>query len=362
MVLGSKKVLGMGVAALGVSALALTSTPAVAARPQAGISISGAGSTFVAPIMNGSWIKGYQAKSSGVTIDYQPTGSGAGISLWTKGQTDFAGSDALLNSVQDNAAKNQCHGGIGGGVFKIPVTIGAVALIYNLPGVTNLKLTPGVIAQIFLGQIKTWNDEQVKKLNPGVNLPSTPVQIVHRADGSGTTYIFSHYLSATSSIWTSQVGKGGATIAWPTGTGATGSSGVTQAVQGQPGAISYVDLAYAISAKVSYATVQNKAGQYLAPSVNAASVAADGYASQMPADLQQLIVNSPSKAAYPISGYSYIFMCTNQRSPKGQALVNFVRYVVTTGQSAASQLYYAPLPKSVQKLDTNALDKITIKR
>ena len=361
MVLG-KKAISSGIAALGVGALALTSTPAAAAQPHAGISISGAGSTFVAPIMNGSWIKGYTAKSSNVNIDYQATGSGAGISLWTKGQTDFAGSDALLNPVQENAARNQCHGGYSGGVFKIPVTIGAVALIYNLPGVASLKLTPGVIAQIFLGQITNWSDPQIKKLNPGVSLPSTPVQIVHRADGSGTTYIFSHYLSSTSSIWTSKVGKGGATITWPTGTGATGSSGVTQAVQGQPGAISYVDLAYAISAKVSYATVQNKAGQYVQPSVASASVAADGYANSMPSDLQQLIVNSPSKKAYPVSGYSYIFMCTNQRSVKGQALVSFVRYVVTTGQSAASQLYYAPLPKSVQKLDIDALDKIMVKR
>lgn len=357
-----KKVVGAGIAALGVGALALTSTPAAAAHSRAGITISGAGSTFVAPIMNGAWIKGYQAKNSNVNIDYQATGSGAGISLWTKGQTDFAGSDALLSSVQENSAKNQCHGGYSGGVFKIPVTIGAVSLIYNLPGVSNLKLTSGLIAQIFLGQIKTWNDAQIQKINGSAKLPSTPIQIVHRADGSGTTYIFSHYLSATSSIWTSQVGKGGATIAWPTGTGATGSSGVTQAVQGQPGAISYVDLAYAISAKVSYATVQNKAGQYVQPSVAAASVAADGYANSMPSDLQQLIVNSPSKNAYSVSGYSYIFMCTNQRSAKGQALVSFVRYVVTDGQAAASQLYYAPLPKSVQKLDTSALDKITIKR
>jgi len=359
-VLKSKQVISAGIAALGVGALALTGTPAAAAHPQA-TTLNGAGSTFVYPIMSGKWIPNFYKTSSGsgAQINYQPTGSGTGISLFNKGQVNFAASDALLNPAQENAAHLQCGGGSSGGVFHIPVTIGAVSLIYNLPGVKNLKLTPSVIASIFQGQINNWSDGQIKSLNPGVNLPSLAIQTVHRSDGSGTTYIFSHYLADVSSSWKSAVGSGGSTISWPNGTAAQGSNGVSAAVSQQQGAISYVDLAFAISNSLNYATVQNKSGAYVAPSVKSASAAADAFVKEMPANNQQLIVNASSKAAYPISGYSYIFMCNRQNGTVGRTLVNFVRFVVTSGQSYATQLYYAPLPASVVKRDTSALDSIT---
>ncbi len=358
-----KKIVGAGIAALGVGALALTSTPAAAAHSHASITINGAGSTFINPIMAGQWIPAYQNAHPGVTINYQSVGSGTGISYWNKGQVNFAGSDALLNAVQLNLSKANCGGGYGGGALTLPATIGAVALIYNLPGVTSLKLSPAVAAGIFLGQITTWNNPAIQSLNGGVKLPSTPIQTVHRADSSGTTYIFTHYLAAVSSTWSTTIGPGATTAKWPNGTGATGSSGVAGAVSGQPGSISYVDLAYAISAKLPYATVQNKAGQYVAPSSDSASIAAAGFVSKMSAsNLQQLIVDSPVKGAYPITGFSYIFMCSNQRSATGHTLVDFVRYSVTTGQKAARQLYYAPLPTSLQRLDTQALDAISARR
>jgi len=359
-VLRSKQVISASIAALGVGALALTSTPAAAARPHAPITINGAGSTFINPIMAGQWIPAYQHAHPDVTINYQSVGSGTGISYWNKGQVNFAGSDALLNAVQLNASKANCGGGYGGGALTLPATIGAVSLVYNLPGVANLKLSPEVVAGIFLGQITTWSDPQIQRLNGGTKLPSTAIQTVHRADGSGTTYIFTHYLADVSSVWKSTIGPGGTTAKWPNGVGATGSQGVSSAVSGQPGSISYVDLAYAISAKLSYATVKNKSGQYVAPSSDSASVAAGGFVSKMSvSNLQQLIVNSPSKGAYPITGFSYIFMCSNQRSATGQALVDFVRYSVTTGQKVARQLFYAPLPSSLQRLDTQALDAIS---
>lgn len=358
MVLTSKY--AAGVAALALSALALTSTPAAAAQPRASITLNGAGSTFVYPMMSGQWIPNYQKIHPDVQINYQAIGSGAGISLFTKGQVNFAASDAAASAAQDNIAKLQCGGGAGGGVFHLPVTIGAVALIYNLSGVSNLKLSPSVVAGIFLGQITNWSDGQIKSLNPGVTLPSIPIQTVHRADGSGTTWIFTHYLAAISSTWKSQIGAGATTVSWPNGTGAQGSSGVSAAVGQQQGTISYVDLAYAITNKLSYAQVQNKKGQFIAPSSNGASLAADAYVSQLPSSNEQVIVDAPVRNAYPISGYSYIFMCNRQPGLAGRTLVDFVRYVVTTGQKAATALYYAPLPTSVVKRDQVALGSISL--
>jgi len=226
--------------------------------------------------------------------------------------------------------------------------------------VSNLKLSPSVAAGIFLGQITTWSDGQIKSLNPGVTLPSIPIQTVHRADGSGTTWIFTHYLAAISSTWLGQIGAGATTVSWPNGTGAQGSSGVSAAVGQQQGTISYVDLAYAITNKLSYAQVQNQKGQFIAPSSNGASLAADAYVSQLPSSNEQVIVNAPVRNAYPISGYSYIFMCNRQPGSAGRTLVDFVRYVVTTGQKAAAALYYAPLPKSVVQRDQAALGSISL--
>lgn len=347
----SRRLLRGGGAALLLGALQVGST--LAAPGRASVTISGAGSTFVAPVLTGQWVPDYTKAHSSVQIAYDGIGSGAGISLLTRGNIQFAGSDALLSAAQEKLIVAQCRSG----VLKIPVTIGAVALIYNLPGVkSGLRLTPGVIASIFLGTISNWNDKQIQALNPGVTLPSLPISTIHRADGSGTTYITTHYLAQVSPQWQSKVGSG-ATVSWPNGTGAPKSSGVSAAVLRTPGGISYVDLAYAVSNNISYAVVQNKSGAYVAPGVDSASAAADSFARSMPADLQQIIVNSPAATAYPITGYSYFFMCARENTDRGHALVDFVRYVVGAGQAYVKTLYYAPLPASVQKLDTAALSK-----
>lgn len=347
-----------GAVAIGAMALPAIASPAQAATTRAStIAINGAGSTFVAPLLTGKWVPGYQSKHSNVRINYNATGSGTGISLWTAGTTDFAASDALLSSDQETAAKTRC----GSNVTKLPATIGAVALVYNLPGVqSGIKLTPDIVARIFLGEIHEWSDQRIKRLNPGVNLPARPIQLVHRSDGSGTSYIATHYLAAVSSAWSSKVGSG-STVNWPVGLGAKGSSGVTALVGRTQGAIGYVDLAYAIENSLNYATVQNKAGKYVAPGVDSASAAAASFAGSMPSDLQQTIVNSAAAAAYPITGYSYIFLCGTQSGDKGRTLVDFVKYAVTSGQSASKSLYYAPLPSSVQSRDVAALKAITIK-
>lgn len=351
------------VAAIGLGALALGATPmrVDASAPRASYTLNGAGSTFIEPIMTAAWIPDYQKNTSSVQINYRGIGSGSGIAEWIQGKIDFAGSDALLNAQQLSSARNACVGGPGGGVFAIPATIGAVAIIYNLPGVKNLRLSSSVLAGIYLGKITAWNDPAIEALNKGVNLPSTPIHTVHRADGSGTTYIFTSYLAAVSKDWLNTAGKGSSTVKWPSGNneGAQGSNGLSAAVGQTQGAIGYVDLAYAIGNNLSYARVQNKSGRFIAPSTASASAAASSFLRSMPPDRQQVIVNSSAATAYPIAGYSYIFMCTRQTSAKGQALVRFVRYVVTDGQKAAAARYYAPLPKNVQNLDTRALDTIT---
>jgi len=360
----STRILRTGAAALGVTALTLGATGAsaashIAAAPRASVVLNGAGSTFIVPLLQGAVIPQFTKANPNVQVNYQPVGSGTGISLFTKGQVNFAGSDALLTPAQSNAATGQCGGGQSGGVLKIPTTIGAVALIFNLPGVqTGLKLSSSVVANIFLGMVTNWSDPSIKSLNPGVNLPNTAIQTVHRSDGSGTTYIFTHYLATISPDWKSKVGGGGTTVNWPNGTGAAKSSGVTAAVGSTQGAVGYVDLAYAIQNNQTYAYLQNSSGNFVAPSADSASVAADSFAKSMPSDLQQLIVNSPAAKAYSLSGYSYIFMCGRQSGTTGKTLVSFVRYAVTTGQNFARQLYYAPLPKSVQALDTKALGNI----
>jgi phosphate transport system substrate-binding protein len=327
-----------------------------AAAPRATVALQGAGSTFVAPIMQGKWIPTYTKLHSNVQISYNPTGSGTGISLWSAGSTDFAASDALLNTTQEAKARTTCNSD----VIKLPVTIGAVALIYNLPGVqSGIKLTPDLIVKIFMGQIKEWGDLRIQRLNPGLKLPMRPIFVVHRSDGSGTTFIVTSYLSQVSKTWAGQVGSG-STVNWPTGSGAKGSSGLSAVVAQTQGGIGYVDLAYAIKNKLDYATLQNKAGKYIAPGVVSATAAANSFAGSMPADLQQIIVNSPAENAYPITGYSFMFLCRGLSGDKGHTLVDFATYVVTKGQSDAASLYYAPLPKSVQSKDLAAITKILI--
>ena len=351
-----RQIVGAGLVALVVGAAAYGPTAALTASPRSGSALSGAGSTFIAPLMIGQWIPNYLTTNPSVPITYAAIGSGKGVSALTQGTVNFAASDALLTPAQEASARARC----GGAILKIPATIGAVAVIYNMPGVrSGLKLSPATIAAIFRGTITTWNDKAIMATNPGVRLPPVGIQVVHRSDGSGTTYIFTHYLASVSAAW--QHGPGaGATVSWPLGTGAKGSAGIVQTVTTRLGAIGYVDLAYAVQNNIDYATVQNAQGRFIKPGTGPASAAADAFASAMPPDLQQIIVNSPAANAYPVTGYSYIVLCSHQAGATGRALVDFVRYAVTAGQSTATALFYAPLPVSVQRLDTTALNTVTI--
>ncbi len=355
MVLRCKLILHTGFAALGIGAMALAGTPVRAAAPRVTATLGGAGSTFIAPLMTGQWIPDYTKAHAGVQISYAAGGSGAGLKSWIGGQADFAASDAQLTAAQEGSARRRC----GATAVKIPATISAVALIYNVPGVrSGLKLSPTVVAGIFLGQITSWNDAAIQRINPGVRLPHLVVKTVHRLGGSGTTFILTSYLADVNARWRGTVGAK-PEVNWPTGSGVKGSAGVVQNVSVTLGAVGYVDLAYAIQDTLDYARIQNAAGLFVTPNVDAASSAADSEASSMPHDLQQVIVNAPAPGAYPITGYSYIMLCSRQTGAKGQALVDFVRYAVTTGQTQVKKLHYAPLPPSVQRLDTAALDHIS---
>ncbi len=298
-----------------------------------------------------------------VTITRPPRFSGvvpssAGIALFTGGSANFAASDALLDATQTNLALGQCGGAQAGGVVTIPAAIGAAALFFNVPGVhTGLKVSPAVVASIFLGQVTTWSDPAIQRLNPGVALPPLAIRPIHRVDGSGTTSIFTQYLAAVSSAWRSRVGAG-STVPWPTGVGATGSAGVAAAVQQTPGGIGYADLAYAVLTTLPYASVRNARGAFIDPSSDAATAAAASFAASMPSDLRQIIVNSTDPTAYPISGYSYLIMCGHQADAAGHALLDFVRYETTTGQTFARQLSYGAIPESVRARTLAALGRV----
>ncbi len=302
--------------------------------------ITGAGSTFAAPIYQ-QW--GSTLKGQGLTVNYNPVGSGAGIAQLQSGTVDFAGSDPAMKPAEVKAAK--------GPVAQFPIAFGGITVSYNLSGVkTGLKLDGTTLADIFLGKIKTWNDAAIKALNPGISLPSTSITVVHRSDASGTTKGFATYLSAYSPVWTAAAGKPDKTVKWPTGTGASGNSGVAAAIKQTSGAIGYVEQAYALQNGFTFAAVKNSSGKYVEPSLAAASAAAEGIT--VPPDLAISTINSPNSAAYPITSQTFVIvykdMCkagVSQSAAKG--VKQFLTYAVGDGQSVAKQLDYAPLPSSL---------------
>ena len=316
------------------------------------IRLQGAGSTFDTPLFS----KVFDAfqKQSGVEVNYQSIGSGGGVQQLTVGTVDFGASDFPLNAEQTAAAE-----AASGPVVHIPITMGAVSVGYNLP-VDDLKLDGDALSAIYLGQITQWNDPRIAALNPGVQLPPTPIVVVHRSEGSGTTFIFTSYLSAVNTVWKSKVGAAGA-VKWPAGIGAKGSEGVSGQVTSTPGGIGYFEMAYARENHIKSALLKNAAGQFVAPSVEGAADAGAGAAANMPADLKAVFVNAPGEASYPIAGFSWIVVFKNQPdAKKGQEIVDMLKYTVTTGQQFAKALYYAPLPESVQQLDEKAIASITI--
>jgi phosphate transport system substrate-binding protein len=314
--------------------------------------LQGAGSTFDTPLFT----KVFDSfdKKTGIQVNYQSIGSGGGVRQLTAGTVDFGASDFPLNDEQTKAAE-----AAGGPVVHVPVTMGAVSIGYNLP-VDNLKLDADTLSGIYLGTIKKWDDPKIVKLNPDVKMPSTAVVVVHRTEGSGTTFIFTSYLSAVSDEWKSKVGAAGA-IQWPTGVGAKGSEGVSGQVTTTPGAIGYFELAYAKENNIKSALLKNAAGKFVEPSPEGAAAAGAGAAANMPPDLKAVFVNAPGDDSYPIAGFSWIIVFKNQKDPvKGQELVDMLKYTVTDGQQFAQPLYYAPLPQAVRDLDEKAIATINV--
>ena len=305
--------------------------------------LNGAGATFPAPVYT-KWFDMY-AKESGVKINYQAIGSGGGIKQFTSNTVDFGASDAPMSD--DEMSKLPAP------AFHFPTVMGAVVITYNIPGFAGaLKLTGDLVADIFAGKVTKWNDTRITSINPGVNLPASDILVVHRSDGSGTTYIFSDYLSAVSPSWSTAPGKG-KELAWPTGLGGKGNDGVTGLVKQTPGSIGYVELAYAVQNKLPFATLKNKDGDWVAPSIESVSEAAAGVAKSLPAgtDFRVSIVNAPGKKSYPISSFTWLLVYKDQKdATKGKQLVGFLKWYLHNGGKSASDLLYAPLPTDVVKM------------
>ncbi|WP_158751055.1 phosphate ABC transporter substrate-binding protein PstS [Acidobacterium sp. S8] len=316
------------------------------------IQLSGAGSTFVNPVMT-RWTSDYSKVHTNVQINYQSIGSGGGIQQVKAGTVDFGASDAALNDQQLAAMKP---------VIQFPESAGPVCLTYNLPDLKDpLQLSPEALAGIFLGTIKSWQDPLIAKDNPGVTLPKVNIVVAHRAEGSGTTNIFTTYLAAVSPEWQSKVGKGNS-VNWPVGLGGKGSEGVTGNIRQSPGAIGYVELTYAQQNQLPVAKVKNQAGEYVSATADATTAAINAFSSQLAQDPRTPIVNPPASAkdAYPISGLTFLIIPKDgPGKDKRAALKGFAQYIITDGQATAGSLNYAPLPDGVKQYDQQQLQLMT---
>jgi phosphate transport system substrate-binding protein len=303
-----------------------------------GADLTGAGATFPYPIYS-KWFSDYATKT-GVKINYQSIGSGGGIRQLTEGTVDFGASDAPMSDAEQAKLKVP--------VLHIPTVLGAVVVTYNVPGVTQpLKLSGAVLAQIYAGTVQQWNAKPIADLNAGVKLPAQDILVVHRSDGSGTTYIFSDYLAAVSADWAKAPGKG-KELQWPVGIGGKGNEGVAGQVKQTPYAIGYVELAYARQNKLPYAWMQNATGKFVEPTIESVTAAAASANFPSTTDFRVSIVNAPGKGSYPISSFTYLLVPTTfADNAKGKKLVDFVKWAVHDGEKAAPALDYAPLPSNV---------------
>ncbi len=317
------------------------------------ILINGAGATFPYPIYS-KWFSVYQSIDPSVRFNYQSIGSGGGVKQISAMTVDFGATDGPMTTDELKNAE-------GGQIFHIPMVAGAVVVVYNLDGVgKGLKLTADDVAGIFLGDIKSWNDPKLAQSNPGVTLPNTPIVVVHRSDGSGTTNIFTDYLTSVSTAWKAQVGVG-KSVSWPVGLGGKGNEGVTGLVKQTPGSIGYVELAYADKNNLAYASIQNKAGNFIEPSLEATSAAIAGKLSSMPKDFRVSIVNPDGANAYSISGFTWILIYKNQKDPvRGKAVLNFLKWAIHDGQKYAAELGYAPLPNEIIGPIEEKLAQVTV--
>jgi phosphate transport system substrate-binding protein len=340
-------VLAAGSVAAALAACVITTAPAGAQSVQ----LTGAGATFPYPIYS-KWFSEYAAKT-GVQINYQPIGSGGGIRQLTEGTVDFGASDAPMSDEEMSKLKVP--------VIHVPTVLGAVVMTYNVPEVTHaLRLTGDEIADIYLGKITKWNDPRLAASNPGVKLPSQDILVVHRSDGSGTTYIFSDYLSSVSPAWKQAPGTG-KELQWPVGIGGKGNEGVTGQVKQTPYAIGYVELAYARQNKLPYASVKNAAGTFIEPTIEAVTAAAATAKLPATTDFRVSIVNAPGATAYPICSFTFLLVPKSySNAAKGKALIDFVKWAIHDGEKEVAALDYAPLPGRVVSMLDQRLTTINV--
>jgi phosphate transport system substrate-binding protein len=322
--------------------------------------LNGAGATFIYPLLS-KMAADYNTKC-GVKINYQSIGSGGGVKQWTANTVDFGASDAFLKDSEIQAAAGN------GEAVHIPMTFGAVVVAYNLPGLTApIKMTPDVISGLFTGKIARWNDDAIKSLNPDVNLPDMEVSVVHRSDGSGTTSIFTTYLTSASQAWVETVGQGdpaksaGKTVEWPVGLGASGNEGVTQGISQSEGAVGYIELAYALENKVAFADVVNKSGNLIRPSLESISAAAN--LPSYPADLRFNLANTDAAQGYPITGTTWVIVYKDlarvlSSRARAEALADFLWWAIHEGQGAAAPLNYGSIPPNLLAQDEAAVKSL----
>ena len=340
-------------------ALALTACGGGTSQPEAGqppagatIQINGAGATFPNPIYS-KWFSEYNKLHPEVQINYQSIGSGGGIRQVTAQTVFFGATDGPMTDEQIKTAP--------GPILHLPTVLGAVVPVYNVAGVgSDLKFSGTALADIFLGTIKKWNDPALAALNPGVTLPNTDITVVHRSDGSGTTYIFVDYLSKVSPEWKSKVGVN-TSVNWPAGVGGKGNEGVSGLVSQTPGSIGYVELIYALQNKIDFGAVQNAAGEFVKASIDSVTKAAAEAAANMPADFRVSITNAAGSGVYPIASFTWILLLeAPQDVARSKVMVDFMKWALTDGQVFATELGYAPLPKNVVELESAALQKIKV--
>ena len=345
------------------SAASLNKSIKSEAFAQSQITLNGAGATFPFPLID-TWRVEYQKVHPTVNINYQSIGSGGGIRQFTDMTVDFGATDAPMTSAQTAALK--------GTAVHIPETIGSVVAAYNIPELPNkgLKLTGPVLAEIFLGNITKWDDPKIKAMNPGVALPSKDIVVVHRSDGSGTTFIWTSYLSKVSQDWSDKVGKG-TSVPWPTGIAAPGNEGVANAVKGNSYTIGYVELAYALTTKMAYASLQNRDGMFVEPTLESTQAAVTAAATNLPKGEESWenvsLLDASGAESYPIASFSYLLvykdLSTNSKidQDKATAIVNFITWAVTDGQQFSTGLSYVPLPEAVVNHDLDTLRSLTYK-
>jgi phosphate transport system substrate-binding protein len=312
--------------------------------------LNGAGATFPNPIYS-KWFSEYNQLHPNVKINYQSIGSGGGIRQVTEGTVDFGASDVTMTDQQISQAKVK--------VMAIPTVLGAVVPVYNIPGVNKeLNFSGDVIADIYLGKITKWNDGRIAKDNPGANLPDKAILPVYRSDGSGTSFIFTDFLSKVSPAWNSGPGKGAA-INWPVGIGQKGNEGIAGMVRQSPYSFGYVELIYAVQNKMSYGLVRNSSGKFVKASTDGVTAAAAGAAKSMPADYRVSITNAPGADTYPISSFTWLLIPSHSTDPaKAKALADFIGWMLDHGESEAAVLAYAPLPKQIQDMVRKSIANI----